>query len=96
MIKQRVLRSLLKKYRLSGKIDRHLYRELYLKSKGNVFKNKRVLIDYIHKAKFETVRKKNLLEEFNKKREKQKAIRLKKVEKFNQKMEEIYKNDQTF
>lgn len=94
MVKQRVLRNLLKKYRLVGKIDRHLYRELYLKSKGNVFKNKRVLIDYIHKAKFETLRKKNLLEEFHKKREKQKTIRVKKIDKFNQKMEEIFKNHQ--
>mmetsp|Transcript_53581 Transcript_53581/g.107362 ORF Transcript_53581/g.107362 Transcript_53581/m.107362 type:complete len:121 (-) Transcript_53581:68-430(-) len=92
MIRQRVLRNLLKRYRQLRKIDIHLYRELYLKSKGNVFKNKRVLIDYIHKAKFEASRKKFLLEEFNRKRDKGKLSRIKKIDKFNKKMKNIYQN----
>ena len=47
MRRLRVLRRLLVKYRASGKIDKHLYHELYHLSKGNTFKHKLALVEHV-------------------------------------------------
>jgi len=75
MNRLRVLRRLLVKYRASGKIDKHLYHELYHESKGNTFKHKRALVEHIHKAKAEKNRERLLKEEMDAKRAKTKAAR---------------------
>ncbi|KAL2887943.1 Translational activator GCN1 [Ceratocystis lukuohia] len=80
MRRLRVLRRLLVKYRASGKIDKHLYHELYHLSKGNTFKHKRALVEHIHRAKAEKLREKTLKEEMDAKRAKTKAARERKLE----------------
>jgi len=78
--RMRVLRRLLKKYRAQKKIDKHLYQELYQKVKGNVFKNKRVLMEYIFRAKSEKSRIKTLEEQALAQKNKNKLARDKRAQ----------------
>merc|ERR1712093_551587 len=63
MRRQRVLRRLLRKYREAKKISKDIYHYFYLHAKGNIYKNKSVLVEAIHKMKQEKIREKHLAEE---------------------------------
>ncbi|KAL1646363.1 60S ribosomal protein L19B [Diplodia intermedia] len=89
MRRLRVLRRLLVKYRASGKIDKHLYHELYHLSKGNTFKHKRALVEHIHKAKAEKQRERVLKEEMDAKRAKTKAARERRQERVSAKRQAL-------
>ncbi|KAL8976458.1 MAG: hypothetical protein Q9205_007535 [Flavoplaca limonia] len=94
MRRLRVLRRLLVKYRASGKIDKHLYHELYHLSKGNTFKHKRALVEHIHKAKAEKARERILKEEMQAKRDKTKAARERRQERIQQKRQALAGGDE--
>merc|ERR1739849_31358 len=80
MRRQRALRRLLRKLRKARKIDRNLYHKFYLGSKGNLYKNKKVLIESIHKERNEKIRVEKIEAE-------QKARRFKNLEQRKKKLE---------
>merc|ERR1712164_153969 len=75
------IRRLLKKYRDAKKIDKYLYHTLYMKCKGNVFKNKRVLVETIHKKKSKIIKEREIADQAEARRAKAKALKAKRTEK---------------
>jgi large subunit ribosomal protein L19e len=78
--RQRVLRRLLRKYRQAKKLDKHQYHEFYLGAKGNLYRNKKVLIEAIHTNKADKAKSDKLQDQQEARRQKNLDKRKKKAD----------------